>query len=764
MATTPTKIPIDQGLISSVVQGIKTFVTRGQFATTNSADDWFGPQDPIQPVAPVSVTGRQFDYPVGYNIITKPRAYEPVTFEQLRALSDNLDILRLVIETRKDLVCKMRWEIKPKDETQDKDARCKAIEAFLAMPDKEHTWSEWLRMIMEDMLVIDAATLYPRMTKGGQLYALEPLDGATVVRKLDAGGRTPLPTLPAPHNVAYQQFLKGVPAVDYTRDELIYRPRNVRTNKVYGFSPVEQIIMTVNIALRRQTSQLQWYTEGSTPDLLFGVPSDWTPDQIKEMNDYFNMMLSGDTAARRKATFVPGGISPINTKDGLLKDEYDEWLARIITYAFSVTNSPFVKQLNRATADNASETQVVEGLTPYLNWIADLIDYVLIKHFGAFDLHLVWIDDKDPDPVQDATVKKLMAETNEIDIRSGVMDINEVRVERGLSELTPEQLEERKPKVPVGLLQGAATPGQKPETDDDPDEDPTDPEPTEKLEKKKSTDDPVSGEESTPIIDRGREELLAAEERFQQFLSTYLHVKGLDISAQIAKVYGGLAKADSDPSAESDRILAQVVINWNDLEPEAEAVIGETAKEGVKVGIEAVENVAQITLTETDATKLAFTRAENFAKDRAAELVGMKWVDGELVPNPNAKWVITDSTRELIKADVIKGVEEGWSVQMLSQAIQKNVAFSPERAAKIAQTELAMADTQGNKAAFIEAKNMGVALKWEWFTAKNERVCPVCRTNHEAVREIGEPFPSGHTETPAHPLCRCALLPVVGEG
>jgi len=29
-------------------------------------------------------------------------------------------------------------------------------------------------------------------------------------------------------------------------------PRNPRPHKAYGFSPVEQIVMTVNIALRRQ--------------------------------------------------------------------------------------------------------------------------------------------------------------------------------------------------------------------------------------------------------------------------------------------------------------------------------------------------------------------------------------------------------------------------------------------------------------------------------------------------------------------------------
>jgi phage portal protein BeeE len=65
-----------------------------------------------------------------------------------------------------------------------------------------------------------------------------------------------------------------------TADELLYAPRNVRAHKAYGYSPVEQVQMSVNIALRRQIYQLQYYTEGNIPEALIGVPDNWNPDQI----------------------------------------------------------------------------------------------------------------------------------------------------------------------------------------------------------------------------------------------------------------------------------------------------------------------------------------------------------------------------------------------------------------------------------------------------------------------------------------------------
>ncbi|NTU52258.1 MAG: hypothetical protein HGA97_00865 [Chlorobiaceae bacterium] len=176
--------------------------------------------------------------------------------------------------------------------------------------------------------------------------------------------------------------------------------------------------------------------------------------QIREFDDWWQETLSGNTAARRQTKFVPGGVNLVNAKEGLLKDEYDEWLARVITYAFSMTNFPFVKQINRSTSETAAEQAINEGLAPTLGWIKMLVDSILVRWFGVTDLHLVWVDTKDPDPAQQAEARQKQSQADEIDIRSGVLDINEARVNRGLKELTPEELEERKPKPVTPVEEG----------------------------------------------------------------------------------------------------------------------------------------------------------------------------------------------------------------------------------------------------------------------------------------------------------------------
>src|ERR1700735_2620285 len=69
-----------------------------------SPDTWFGPLQPLAPMAPPEVKGRQFDYPFGANLNYIPRSEDGISFPELRGLADALPLLRAVIETRKDQI------------------------------------------------------------------------------------------------------------------------------------------------------------------------------------------------------------------------------------------------------------------------------------------------------------------------------------------------------------------------------------------------------------------------------------------------------------------------------------------------------------------------------------------------------------------------------------------------------------------------------------------------------------------------------------
>src|SRR5271165_3224105 len=387
-----------------------------------SPQSWFGPQQPLEPQAPPDVKGRQFDYPFGANLNYTPRSEGGISFAELRALADSLPLLRAVIETRKDQVAAQNFTVRARARADlpDEGARIDKALALLARPDRRRSFGDWLRMLLEDLLVIDAATIYPRYDRGGNLYSLDVIDGATIKPLIGEDGRSP--EAPDP---AWQQVLHGVPAADFSADELLYLPRNVRAHRLYGMSPVEQVALTVNIALRREAATLDYYRTGSSPDAFATLPREWTSDQIRQFQDYFDALMSGNSARRRMLKFMPSDFKLIEARQPPLKDLYDEWLARVICYAFSVPATPFVAQVNRATSETMRMQATQEGLVPLKTWIKSALDQVLQVCMGEPSLEFVWVGDDSIDPLQ-------QAQTLNILVSAGIKTREEARAELGL--------------------------------------------------------------------------------------------------------------------------------------------------------------------------------------------------------------------------------------------------------------------------------------------------------------------------------------------
>jgi guanyl-specific ribonuclease Sa len=154
------------------------------------------------------------------------------------------------------------------------------------------------------------------------------------------------------------------------------------------------------------------------------VPQGWTPDQIKQFQDYWDTEFAGDLAKRRRAKFVPGETAAkvVQTKEPQHKDDFDEWLARIICFAFSVPPQWATKVMNRATAGNHSAQSEEEGLEPTKEWVKDLIDEIVAEEFASPDLELHWLqeDEADPETVLEGRVKL------------GAVTLNEMRDALGL--------------------------------------------------------------------------------------------------------------------------------------------------------------------------------------------------------------------------------------------------------------------------------------------------------------------------------------------
>jgi hypothetical protein len=188
--------------------------------------------------------------------------------------------------------------------------------------------------------------------------------------------------------------------------------------------------LTVNIAIRRDIATLDYYQTGSLPDAFATLPKEWSPDQIRAFQDYFDALMSGNLARKRMTKFMPADFKLIETRQPPLKDLYDEWLARIICYAFSVPASAFVSQVNRATSETLRMQATQEGLVPLKAWVKSALDYVIQVCMNEPGLEFVWVGDDAIDPLQ-------QAQTLQILVSAGIKTREEARAELGLGGAPP---------------------------------------------------------------------------------------------------------------------------------------------------------------------------------------------------------------------------------------------------------------------------------------------------------------------------------------
>lgn len=744
----------------SVIQRVAGAV---RYALTGKAPDWFGPQEPMSAQAPDDVKGRAMDYPAGVNLSYRPRSetqersdllgHDP--FGTLRRAADpaqgGLDLLRLAVETRKDQMEAQRWAIRGKD-GKDGGQRAKDLMAALRRPDLVDAFNVWARQIWEDMLVTDTACVYLRpMPEGFRIP--EIMDGTTLKRLVDQTGRTPLPPQPA-----FQQILKGMPASDLTLDEVIYAPRNKRSYRFYGLSPVEQVVNFVVLALKRQQHLTAYYTDGNVPEHMVGVPPEWNPDQIQAAQDWMDGLMSNNLQARRKVLFVPGGMAPLPLKDPKLQDPLDEWLARVICWAFSLPPSALVKEVNRATAETAQEQGQQEGLEPLKIWWATFMNEVIARCWGVEDLEFVYEDEEISDP-------KVKMEYWTGWVNSKVVTPDEVREKViGWEPLTPEQKLELNPPPPPGMggdeMGGPGEPEKGPGKpqgaaggkDSAPSKKlPPASEKAEKLEKKKPRLTPIN---------RDRAAIRTAGRRIRKALMSYWKQQKAAVLAALSAPGRPLAKMDRE----------EFLDLWGDLpmdarEELAEAlvkILEDVADDGATVAVgQVLEFAGGAADAELDAMlSQANERAIEWARDRAAQLVGMRQdEEGNWIPNPNEQWQIDNTTRDAIRDLVAKAEEEGWSTDQLAEEIGGAACFEDARAEMVARTETAFADVAGNMEGY---RASGLVQGKEWILGDD--ACEEC----VALSEMGpiplnESFPGGYDGPPAHPNCRCDVIPVLTE-
>lgn len=151
-----------------------------------------------------------------------------------------------------------------------------------------------------------------------------------------------------------------------------------------------------------------------------------------------------------------------------------------------------------------------------------------------------------------------------------------------------------------------------------------------------------------------------------------------------------------------------------------------------------------------------------FAKDRLGIAddfsLGNERIRGKLEKRTN--WLlesIDDGSMESLKNTIIEGIDKDMTPYEMRNLIVDRFSedIAPYRAEMITRTEFANAATLVSQETY---KKNGIE-KWEWVFEGGD--CDICAPNDGEQMELGEEFSSGDERPPAHPNCRCDVIPVV---
>lgn len=288
---------------------------------------------------------------------------------EIRAIGDEADMLRLAIEDVKATIRGEDWEIDVAEGyTLDPGA-----EALLNFPDRETPWDIWASMLLEEVMVPDAACIFP-WWKNGKLDRLEPIDGTSIRPVPDkVSGR-----LPDPPAICYEQDANGK-TLQFTKDTLWMMVMNKRVGTLRGFSPVEQVAARASVNIAKLIKDLQRWLRGGVPAGILGSPDGMQLEGENGLKAYQKWL---DNNVRR-----PGAESLLQVVAGnprfapvpalKIDKEHEDILARIICKALGSDPTSLVSDVNRAVSDAMGKWAALRGVYPYLWFLKSVVDKAL---------------------------------------------------------------------------------------------------------------------------------------------------------------------------------------------------------------------------------------------------------------------------------------------------------------------------------------------------------------------------------------------------
>lgn len=312
-----------------------------------------------------------------------------VTYQTLRMMAQRSEWVSAVLKTRKNQIGGATWSILPKDEQDSSpgvEALCEKITNLLKRPSMHgsrptsRSWRQFLNEVMVDVLVLDQGCIEKEWTVDKWIAAMYPVDGATMAPNMDERGGY--------HDDAYVQVVDGQITARFGIEDLIWIMDNPQTDvrfSGFGFSPLENLIVSVTAELYASKYNASYFEKGAVPEGIINLGPEAAPEDVNAFRLYWMNEIMGRPWAipimgGSKTEWIPWRAS---NKD-MEYMAYQEWLLKKVCANYTITPKEMgmVEDVNRSTAESEDSSEQEKGILPLLTLLADYFEVEIIGEHG----------------------------------------------------------------------------------------------------------------------------------------------------------------------------------------------------------------------------------------------------------------------------------------------------------------------------------------------------------------------------------------------
>jgi len=296
---------------------------------------------------------------------------------------------------------------------------------------KRDSFPQFMAKLARDSLTMDAAPIETEMRRDRSkgIDGIYAVDGATIRLCTEDG-------YSGDDEIFAVQVVSGRACTAYTRDQLIYEPRNPRTDVKlggYGLGETELLVRLVTGFLNAMTHNIDGFDKNAIPRGMLHLSGDYSTEDLSAFKRYWNSMVRGVNNAwslpvmvskdqESKASFEKFGID----FDEMMFAKWMTFLTSMICAIYGMAPDEINFESFSSTASSLSGSDTAEklasskdkGLRPLMGYFENILsDFVVADFSDKYCFRWVGLD-----PVNEAT---------EWEAKKLILSLDELRAEKG---------------------------------------------------------------------------------------------------------------------------------------------------------------------------------------------------------------------------------------------------------------------------------------------------------------------------------------------